>query len=115
MINQDGCVVDSASVHLALDLTPECDAIYLPNAFTPNGNGVNDLFRIVHSPYLTQIKLRVYNRYGELLFTSSDQRPGWDGAFHGTAQPPGTYVWTVDYTDLEKQGKTAHGAVLLIR
>jgi len=115
VINHDGCVVDSAHVHLRLDLRPECDNIYIPDAFTPDGNGKNDLFRVIHSPYLTQIELCVYNRYGQLLFASSAERPGWDGTFHGAAQPPDTYVWTVNYTDLEKRRRTAHGTVLLVR
>jgi gliding motility-associated-like protein len=115
VINQDGCAVDSAHVNLQLEVKPECNNIYLPNAFSPNGNGVNDLFRVIHAPYLTQFKLRVYDRYGELLFTSTEQQPGWDGNFHGTAQPPDTYVWTLNYTDLDNIGKTARGTVLLIR
>ncbi len=113
--DQDGCVVDTVHTHLDLDVKPECELIYLPNAFTPNGNGVNDLFRVMHSPYLTAISLRVYNRYGGLLFASSGQTPGWDGTFHGEPQPAGTYVWEVDYTDLKKTPKTTHGIVLLIR
>lgn len=115
VINQDGCVVDTVHTQLGLDIKPECELIYLPNAFTPNGNGVNDLFRVMHSPYLTTISLRVYNRYGGLLFVSSGQTPGWDGTFHGELQPAGTYVWEVDYADLEKVPKTTHGIVLLIR
>ena len=115
VVNRDGCVVDSVQVSLHLDLKPECNTIYLPSAFSPNGNGVNDLFRVIHAPYLTQIQLRVYNRFGELLFTSSDQRPGWDGTFHGLAQPTGTYVWAVGYTNLNNERKTVGGTVELVR
>jgi len=49
------------------------------------------------------------------LFTSSAQRPGWDGTFHGIAQPIGTYVWMVSYTDLLKVRKGVSGTVLLVR
>ena len=115
VINRDGCVVDSARVSLHLDLKPECNTIYLPSAFSPDGNGVNDVFRVIHAPYLTQIQLRVYNRYGELLFTSSDRRPGWDGTFHGLSQPAGTYVWMVGYTNLNNERKTVSGTVELVR
>ncbi len=115
IFNVDGCIVDSAHVHLDLDLKPECNNIYLPNAFSPNGDGVNDVFRPLGSPYLTQIELRVYNRYGGLIFTSSATRQGWDGTFHGAPQPPGTYIWTLGYTDFDKKRKSGNGTVLLVR
>jgi gliding motility-associated-like protein len=115
VINKDGCVVDSAHAHLDLDIEPACEMVYIPNAFTPNGNGTNDLFRVIHSPYLQITGFRVFNRYGGLLFAGNDRQTGWDGTFHGEPQPAGTYVWEVSYIDLENMAKTAHGAVLLIR
>jgi len=115
IFNMDGCIVDSAHVHLDLDLKPECNNVFVPNAFSPNGDGVNDVFRAIGSPYLTQIELRVYNRYGGLIFTSSATKPGWDGSFHGAPQPPGAYIWTLGYTDFDKKRKSGNGTVLLIR
>jgi gliding motility-associated-like protein len=115
VINKDGCVVDSAHAHLDLDILPVCEAVYIPNAFTPDGNGVNDVFRVLHSPYMQITGFRVFNRYGGLVFTGSDQHPGWDGTFHGEPQPAGTYVWEVSYIDVMNIHKTTHGVVLLIR
>jgi len=115
VINKDGCVVDSAHAHLDLDIEPECEMVYLPNAFTPNGNGVNDVFRVLRSPYIDVTGFRVFNRWGVLVFSGSDRHPGWDGTFHGEPQPAGTYVWEVSYIDLLNIARTTQGAVLLIR
>ena len=115
IINGEGCAVDTVHSRLNLVLKPECNKVYLPDAFTPDGNGTNDLFRVLHNPYLTTIRLKVYNRYGGLVFSSSADRPGWDGTFQGKPQPAGVYVWEADYTDLTQTARTAHGTVLLIR
>lgn len=115
VIDKDGCVVDSAHAHLDLDIEPECETVYLPNAFTPNGDGVNDVFRVLRSPYIEVTGFRVFNRWGAMVFSGSDQHPGWDGTFHGEPQPADTYVWEVGYIDLLNIARTAHGAVLLIR
>ncbi|HWB94273.1 MAG TPA: gliding motility-associated C-terminal domain-containing protein [Puia sp.] len=115
VINMDGCVVDSVHARLALEIKPECNMVYLPSAFSPNADGHNDLFRVLKNPYMAQPQLRVFNRYGGLVFASSDQQPGWDGRFHGEPQPPGVYVWEVDYLDMENTPKTAHGTVMLLR
>jgi gliding motility-associated-like protein len=115
VIDKDGCVVDSAHAHLDLDIEPECETVYLPNAFTPNGDGVNDVFRVLRSPYIGITGFRVFNRWGAMVFSGSDQHPGWDGTFHGELQPADTYVWEVSYIDLLNIARTAHGVVLLIR
>jgi gliding motility-associated-like protein len=115
VINRDGCVVDSAHAHLDLDIEPVCEEVFLPNAFTPNGNGVNDVFRVLHSPYMEVTGFRVFNRHGGIVFTATDRQMGWDGTFHGEPQPAGTYVWEASYIDLENIARTAHGSVLLIR
>jgi len=114
--NQDGCIVDTAHIHLQLDILPQCSSVYLPNAFSPDGNGANDLFRVIRSsPYLKDITLRVYDRYGMIIFVSSDEKPGWDGTFHGIRQPADTYSWTVDYMDFENKRRSGRGTVILIR
>jgi len=114
--NQDGCIVDTAHIHLQLDILPQCSSVYLPNAFSPDGNGANDLFRVIRSsPYLKDITLRVYDRYGMIIFVSSDEKPGWDGTFHGIRQPADTYSWTVDYIDFENKRRSGRGTVILIR
>jgi len=113
--NKDGCLIDSVHTALTLDVTPECSSIYLPNAFSPNGDGHNDVFRVIHSPYQVGIRLNVYDRLGAMVFSSTGQNEGWDGTFRGKPQPAGTYVWTVEYMDWDKEEKSLKGIVVLLR
>ena len=90
----NGCVnIDSVTVNVIGDYE-----VYLPTAFSPNGDGVNDTYR----PYIIGISAQrllidfsVYNRWGELVFVSTDQFDGWDGTIGGTDQEIGTYVVVV--------------------
>ncbi|MBC9915503.1 gliding motility-associated C-terminal domain-containing protein, partial [Chitinophaga varians] len=80
-----------------------------PNAFSPNGDGRNDVFRpIVRGP-MFDYELRIFNRWGELIFISSDSHKGWDGKFKGSPVDIGTYVWWLTYK------KVAGGASNVIK
>jgi gliding motility-associated-like protein len=113
--NKDGCLIDSVHAVLTLDVTAACSLISIPNAFSPNGDGHNDVFHVIHSPYQTGIRLRVYDRLGDMVFSGNDKNEGWDGTFRGRQQPTGTYVWTVDYMDWDKEEKSLKGIVVLLR
>jgi gliding motility-associated-like protein len=65
--------------------------VYFPNSFTPNGDGINDVFEVV-SEQLEQIELNVYNRWGELVFHSVDKQVEWDGNCNGSPSPEGVYL-----------------------
>lgn len=73
-------------------------SIYLPNAFSPNGDGDNDVFGIVYSENFTLDVFQVFNRWGEIIFESSDISAGWDGTFKGQEQPIGSYTFLVSGT-----------------
>ena len=75
--------------------------IAFPNAFTPNGDGLNDTFRPV-SQGVIKYELLVYNRWGELIFTTKDLSAGWDGKVGGEYAKPDVYVW-------KAQGKFTNG------
>ncbi|HXO74069.1 MAG TPA: gliding motility-associated C-terminal domain-containing protein, partial [Puia sp.] len=115
IINNEGCIVDSITTSLQLELSPECDTFHLPNAFTPNGDGHNDLFRPLHSPYLRNYLLVVYNRWGQPVYSSHDYINGWDGTSNGQPLPAGTYAWSVQYENFEGQKRSLRGVVVLIR
>ena len=90
----------------------------MPNIFTPNGDGLNDYFypRQFLSSGLTQFKMDIYNRWGQLLFeTKNIDGNGWDGKFNGEPQPEGVYVYIIDGTF--KDGKKEHhqGNITLIK
>ncbi len=75
-----------------------CD-IWLPNAFTPNSDGMNDVFRILgNTARLEGVTLSVYNRWGERVFITQDKYKGWDGYHKGIAGQPGTYVYLLEYS-----------------
>lgn len=88
----------------------------LPNAFTPNSDGRNDVFRLPPGVGVRLISLIVYNRMGEQVFRTSQADEGWDGTAGGLKQPAGTYIWVIAYED-PLTGKRIHlkGTVLLVR
>lgn len=115
VINADGCTVDSVIVMLQLQMMPGCDTFYMPGAFTPNGDGNNDVFRPIHSPYLTNYLLEIYNRWGQRVYADKDILKGWDGTTGGRPLPSGTYVWMIRYENFEKKVRYLKGEVLLLR
>jgi gliding motility-associated-like protein len=90
---------------------------FIPNAFTPNGDGFNDKFRILGLPYeqITRFNLQIYNRWGQMIYTSNDIREGWDGTRNGELCPEGVYVWVIYYEDNKKKPVTNKGTIMLIR
>lgn len=88
--------------------------IYIPTAFTPNGDGRNDVFHFL--PVSVQVhQFFIYNRWGKPLYTSTDYRKGWDGTHHGRPQPPGTYVFLAEATDSNGKKFIKKGILQLIR
>lgn len=89
--------------------------IYVADAFTPNGDGRNDVLHAVPTGLSAFRLFRVYGRGGVVLFETSDPQRGWDGTFQGVNQPTATYVWVAEGTDLDGQPVTRKGTVTLIR
>jgi gliding motility-associated-like protein len=88
----------------------------MPNAFTPNGDGKNDIFRIPPSIGVKITAFVVFNRWGARVFMTDNSGVGWDGTFGGQPQPAGAYVWQIEYEDvLTQKPARAIGTVLLIR
>ncbi|MBP6431645.1 MAG: gliding motility-associated C-terminal domain-containing protein [Ferruginibacter sp.] len=71
--------------------------IKMPNAFTPNGDGKNDVLRATNADLAKAFKLNIYNRVGELIYTTQNSLQGWDGNYKGQPADPGTYVWELSY------------------
>jgi len=109
--NQQGCVgYDTLNVKYYLG--PD---IYIPNAFTPNGDGQNDRFRFIPVGIVQYDFFRIYDRWGQLVYSSTDFRTGWDGTVHGQSAAMGTYVWILQGKDLGGQTVSKSGTVTLIR
>jgi gliding motility-associated-like protein len=90
--------------------------LYVPNAFTPNNDGLNDVFRVIPDGSFDTILLQVFNRWGELVFESNHVNDGWDGNFKNHPQEIGTYVYHVVATDNETlQTIELKGNITLLR
>lgn len=90
-------------------------AFFMPTAFTPNGDGLNDVFRPVTVGYRSLKYFRIYNRFGEQVYYSNDINEGWDGTYNHKQADLGVYYWQIDYID--RFGKEAYlkGDVTLVR
>jgi gliding motility-associated-like protein len=92
MINEAGCTgIDS----VFMEIIRKC--IDIPNAFTPNGDGLNDIFEAESVCPIVEYEMLIYNRWGELLFESNDIALGWDGKKNGKDCPGDSYVYIVKY------------------
>jgi len=90
------------------------EIFYVPNAFTPNGDGNNDVFTI-YGFGLAKANLKIFNRWGEKVFDSQNQWHGWDGTYKGEMQAPGVYTYYVEGIYLNGKIKEKKGSVTLIR
>lgn len=110
---REGNCVDSAFVTVRVYKTPPY--IFVPTAFTPNGDGLNDVVR----PIAVGIKrinyFRIYNRWGQLVFSTTINGHGWDGKIGGREQGTNTFVWIVSALDYQDRPVFQKGTVTLIR
>lgn len=97
-------------------LLKECmQGLYVPTAFTPNNDGRNDLFMPLLFGNILQYRFTVYNRWGQVLFTSAVPAKGWDGRFAGKEQDSNVFTWICRYQLSGQPVKTEKGTVMLIR
>lgn len=106
-----GC---SATTRQYLKVAANC-YIAVPNAFTPNGDGLNDELSPLNAYKATNLLFRVYNRFGYLLFETRDWTRKWNGTFRNENQPMDTYIWTLEYNDATKKKIVQRGTTVLIR
>lgn len=106
----DGCI-GKDSVFVKVYPGPDYNT---PTAFSPNGDGLNDIFRVVPSGIEYTEWFKIYNRYGELVFQTNRWMKGWDGRRNGKLQPPGTYIWMIKGTDRYGKAIEKKGSFLLI-
>ncbi|RYY61121.1 MAG: gliding motility-associated C-terminal domain-containing protein, partial [Chitinophagaceae bacterium] len=110
-VSDDGCI-DTAQV--TINLEPGDKDFYIPNAFSPNNDGKNDVFK-VYGTAVKSVELRVFNQWGELLFESRDKNMGWNGQFKGVIQPVGVYPFGVKVTFYDNRVITRKGLINLVR
>ncbi|MEY4603155.1 MAG: hypothetical protein RIT43_447 [Bacteroidota bacterium] len=89
-------------------------AIGVPNTFSPNQNDINDVLR-VRGLGITEMNFRIYNRYGQKVFESTDPLEGWNGMFNGKPEQSGTFLYMLDYTLINGNSGFLSGNITLIR
>lgn len=106
----DGCsAADSVLV------TPGDCGLFLPGAFTPNGDGLNDRFGPVDFIQAGGYEFSIFNRYGQIIFRTNDAGEKWDGNYKGKPAPAGMYVWIMRYQQRTYLPQTIRGTVVLFR
>ncbi len=96
------------------ELYCETPYVYLPNTFTPNGDGENDELR-VYGRYIEEMNLQIFNRWGELVFETRDQSTGWDGSFKGATNWPEVFVYQLYVRCIDGQEFKSNGDITLVR
>ena len=107
---------NSITATIAVD-NNECGcAVVVPNAFSPNGDGINDGFTAKPQCEFTDYYLAVFNRWGTKVFETTTLTESWDGTVGGTPQEIGTYIYLIKYQSVnEGLSKTKYGNVTLVR
>jgi len=91
------------------------EGLFVPSAFTPNSDGVNDLLIPMLFGQIDNIDFRIYNRWGEIIYSSKTPGQGWNGLRNGLPQDTGMFIWICRYQLKGQPVKTEKGTVLLIR
>ncbi len=97
VIDSIGCAYnDTVQVEIV-----KCDCfVYLPSAFTPDGDGLNEIFKPLYDCDMQDYRLRIFNRWGQEIFASNVQEVGWNGRFKDVAVPIGIYVYRLEYSPI---------------
>ena len=113
--DQNGCFAKD-SITVTFNECPIANnSINVPSAFSPNNDGINDVFKPVIGGDIVSYEFAVYNRWGQLIFKSNQLGKGWDGNFNGIPQIVDTYIWTCSYKFRNNSKKFERGPVTLIR
>lgn len=116
MIDQNGCSTIDTLLFSVLDAAElDCRQLAIPNAFTPNGDGLNDRFGIVNARAISElVDFKIFDRRGTLLWETSDLNDQWDGYFLGSPLPPETYFYKIRYR-CDNSLETYNGNVFILR
>jgi gliding motility-associated-like protein len=108
LIDVNGCTAsDIVTVHFD-------PLIYVPNAFTPNGDGMNQYFRAITNN-IDQFEMLIFNRWGEIVYRTNTIDHQWDGTYNGAKVPDDVYVWVIEYSDLNGDQFQLRGHVAVLR
>ncbi len=108
----EGC---SAEGEITITVFSTGPSIFVPNAFTPNGDRLNDVMRPILAGMKQLDYFRVYNRYGQIIFDTRNQENGWDGSINGKPQGNGTFIYQVQAVDFNGNVVRQNGTFILIQ
>lgn len=112
ILKTDGCIVDNVDVQL---IKEDCSEVFFPSAFSPNADGINDIFKANSNSKATKFKIQIYDRRGILLATSNELHNCWNGEYKGKPLPTAAYFWIATFTSQQNKPLVQKGAVTLIR
>ncbi|TAD80997.1 MAG: gliding motility-associated C-terminal domain-containing protein, partial [Bacteroidetes bacterium] len=107
----NGCVGTDNTVVVANN----CKLVFIPNAFSPNGDGLNDVFRPTFGVPVTGYQASIFNRWGQQILLSTETLKGWDGRWNGKDAPIGVYYYIIRFTDGAGVRHERNGSVTLLR
>ncbi len=110
------CVTyDTLTINVINPADLPCDGVFLPKAFTPNGDLLNDVYGISNPHIVQQLKsFEIFDRWGTRVFATDNPFETWDGSYKGSAVNPGVFIWKIEYS-CENQAQVATGTVTIIR
>jgi gliding motility-associated-like protein len=108
----NGC--NGAARTYVVTVMPMDKDVFVPNVFSPNGDGKNDLL-LVYGNYITKMEMRIFNQWGQQLEVITDKNRGWDGRYKGKAQPVGVYLYTLQANLSDGRTVKLKGFVNLVR
>jgi len=110
--------INQCSYTEQITVTEFCETkLFVPTGFTPNGDGLHDDVEIF-GKHFTNLKITIFNRWGEIIFISTDRDIRWDGTYRGELMPAGSYPWIIYYTSTLDPKHTEHalkGSITLVR
>ncbi|MFO8086627.1 MAG: gliding motility-associated C-terminal domain-containing protein [Bacteroidales bacterium] len=110
--DDNGCKSTGSATVIAED----CSTFFIPNAFSPNGDNVNDVFKPLGDfAAIDEYELLIYDRWGNVIFNTQDPSKGWDGTIEGEAAPHGVYVYQIYYKSVWGKEFTKSGSVTLLK
>jgi gliding motility-associated-like protein len=107
----EGCE-GTAQITIKVFMTPE---IYVPTGFTPNGDGKNDFLKAIPVGIKKFNYFRVFNRWGQMVFSTSSERQGWDGKISGKVQSTEVFIWIAEGVDFKGNKVFRKGTTVLMR
>jgi gliding motility-associated-like protein len=113
LTGSNGNCTSSDTVHISIEFCP--NSLEMPDLFTPNGDGSNDLFLPITYEGISRASVWIFNRWGERVYVSNKLTEGWDGTFAGNPCSAGIYYWVLDYSTINSESFKLNGTLHLFR